>query len=528
VRQDMSESRATQSFDKRAFIPRRVNAQIVRRYDIGESEIGAGGYGRVFVAEDREILGRHVAIKKVSTARRSKREAFRREVAVMRSLDHPNICKLLETYESEEERSMFLVMEYCDAGDLFECINRDGRHGIPEAECVDIIRQVAGAIKYAHAHGVAHRDLKPENICLIKAGDGTPHVKVIDWGLSAFFNIEGQSRQMHSNVGSPSYVAPEVLQGSRSSGYTERCDLWSFGVLTFVSLTARFPFCAPSADALLHTIRSTTWDKLARSLKECSRECHDFISGLLRMDPAERLTAQQLLEHRWLRRRGTTDMRSVLSNVCRCSSRTFSASFFAALVARQLDHQALRELPKVFLALDTDGNGELDLDEVRRGFEEMFGVDSRELNDIERIFSLLDLDGSGTLDYTEFCAAGLGDRIADEVAPMRAAFKTFDVHDDNGRITRHEFETVLLKAGARAAGEIETEQVFRAFDANGDGELDYQEWEAFVAHHVADGGRQAGGFSRCSTGTPTAASSASEISTTEISGGDADCIEVFI
>lgn len=485
-----------QAVDTRGFIPERVNMHIARRYRIDKQEIGEGAYGRVFVGEDRDVRGRMVAIKKVTAVRMCRKAAFDREATVMKQLDHPNICKLLETYT--EGTSMFLVMEYCDGGELFEHITKGGNLGLSEAACGDVVRQIAGALKYAHGRGIAHRDLKPENVCLCTdsvpggrgaAGRKKTHVKVIDWGLSAFFGA--MDARMRTNVGSVAYAAPEVLEGSHASdGYTSACDLWSLGVLTYVCLSARFPFPGRNSYEQLNRVRAAEFNFAGVSWARISADAKDLINMLLRSDAGLRLTAAGVLAHPWLRRTSgrpnLESTRRVLSNVHNARRATFPASVYAALVARQLDHQGLKELPQVFLDLDLDGNGLLELSEVRRGFESVFGKDCKEIVDIDRTFGLLDLDGSGTIDYTEFCAAGLGERLRSEEHALKAAFKAFDIHDDNGRITREEFEEVMANAHVSEV-HVAADKVFSEFDRDGDGSLNFEEWSAWIGELFLEG-----------------------------------------
>merc|ERR1711904_102853 len=110
-------------------------------------------------------------------------EGFKREIAIMKELDHPNICKLLETFE--HGRHIFFVMEFCEGGEVFERIFEKGN--VSEKLTSEIIAQVASALRYAHGRGIAHRDIKPENICFATTDKGDPHVKLIDWGLGRCF-----------------------------------------------------------------------------------------------------------------------------------------------------------------------------------------------------------------------------------------------------------------------------------------------------------------------------------------------------
>merc|ERR1719162_2540258 len=106
--------------------------------------------------------------------------------------------------------------------------------------------------------------------------------------------------------------------------------------------------------------------------------------------------------------------KQVLSNMKQFSTTSQFFSLCVASVARQLDHKSLRDVHKVFSELDTNGDGVLELQEVKAGFEKMFGKNSEQLKDVEAMFSRLDLDGSGKIDYTEFCAAGIGERMSTE------------------------------------------------------------------------------------------------------------------
>jgi len=460
----------------KAFMPQRINAEISKRYEIDANEIGSGGYGKVFVAKDRQMRNRMVAIKKVVIFDDEKKAAFLKEVEIMRDLDHPNICKLLETYE--QGRFMFFVMEYCEGREVFDRIMETG--SIDEKTTADIVRQTAGALKYAHNKSIAHRDLKPENICFCSKDTSNNTVKVIDWGLGFYF---GQGR-MNSAVGSLTYAAPEVLEAREGEGYHEACDLWSLGVVTYVMLCGKPPFWGNYTEQLRkmkreqYPMSDATWQAIGNDGKE-------LIRGLLKADPSQRMPLAQVLKHRWLSSaRSTMDSKvtqMVLRNMKEFSNTSQFFHLCVASVARQLDHRSLRDVHKVFCEMDTNGDGVLDLTEVKAGFEKLFGEDSAEAKQVEEMFMRLDLDGSGTIDYTEFCAAGIGERLSTEEDVLWAAFKTFDIHDDDGHISKDEIIQVLMSADVNKvwSHEVCTEvckEIFARFDGDGNESLDFQEW----------------------------------------------------
>lgn len=462
------------SFDAKSFMPQRVNAEISRRYDIDAHEIGSGGYGKVFVAKDREVKDRMVAIKKVIIFDDEKKAAFMKEARIMKELDHPNICKLLETYE--QGKFMFFVMEYCEGREVFDRIMDQG--WIAESTTAEIVKQAASALKYAHTRGIAHRDMKPENICFCTNDVSNNHVKVIDWGLGFYF---GQAR-MVSAVGSLTYAAPEVLEAKDS--YSSACDLWSLGVVTYVMLCGKPPFWGNYADQLKR-MKQETYPMKDQTWQQISSHAKAMIRGLLKADPKKRMPLDEILNHDWLRMSSVAMDKSVASQVL-VNMRNFSntSQFFSicvASVARQLDHRSLRDVHAVFCEMDTNGDGVLDVSEVKEGFEKIFGKNSPELADVEEVFARLDLDASGTLDYTEFCAAGIGERISTQEHVLWAAFKAFDIHDDDGKITKQEIEHVLQSADVNKVWTKEvceevSKEIFDKFDRDGDGELDFDEW----------------------------------------------------
>jgi len=463
-------------FDLKAFMPERVGAEISKRYHIDPKEIGSGGYGKVFVAQDRQVQGRKVAIKKVMVFDEAKKKAFQNEVSIMKTLDHPNICKLLETYE--QGRFLYFVMELCEGREVFDRIMDNGQ--IEEATTADIVKQSASALKYAHTRGIAHRDMKPENICFATNDPKDNHIKVIDWGLGFYF---GEAR-MSSAVGSLTYAAPEVLEARAVDGYSSACDLWSLGVLVYVMLCGKPPFWGNYAEQLKrmkkesYPLSDSTWQAI-------SKEAKHLIKGLLRANPKDRMPLDEVLNHRWLGNpAGRMDAgisRQVLSNMKQFSKTSQFFSLCVASVARQLDHHRLRDVHRVFCEMDTNRDGVLELNEVKAGFEKIFGKESQEVQQVEAMFARLDLDGSGQIDYTEFCAAGIGERMSTEESVLWAAFKAFDVHDDNNSISKEEIKQVLRSADvdkvytSEACDDL-SDELFARYDKNGDGSLDFDEF----------------------------------------------------
>ncbi|CAE7756082.1 CPK2 [Symbiodinium pilosum] len=233
--------------------PRHIDKDIRANYQIDNFEIAAGGFGKVFRASDRKHPERQVAIKSMLLSSRQHQEVSENEVNLMKTLDHPHICKLFETYQ--KGALMYYVMELCEGKDLFEhMFNTETPRRLEEQKAAEIIQQVVSALQYAHDKGIAHRDIKPENVVFSSQDPDCNQIKVIDWGVGHDFG----ARKMRHFAGTVKYCAPEVMQADRLSrwftSYTAACDMWSVGVLIYVMLAGRMPFWG-NQKALLQSMK---------------------------------------------------------------------------------------------------------------------------------------------------------------------------------------------------------------------------------------------------------------------------------
>lgn len=463
--------------DYRALLPKRFEVDIEKRYIMDKLVLGEGGYGKVFVARDGKFENRLVAVKKLTKSNKDvkRTEAYHEEIRIMRELDHPNICRLFETFE--QGMHMFFIMEYCEGGELFERVVGSGF--ISQKTTAEIIGQVAGALHYAHGRQIAHRDIKPENVVFCTKEPGDNRIKVIDWGLSISF----AAAPMRTAVGSFSYAAPEVIMSRNRTAYTCACDLWSLGVLAYVMLCGKPPFWGAPQDHLRNA-RAEKYPMKSGPWEMMPEQATDFVRMLLKADPNQRLTSEQAMQHEFV---ASEDVpyddkcaEDVLHNLTRFTDLSLFMQLCVTAVARQLDHRHLRDIHQVFREMDTNGDGTLSIEEIRSGLKRMFGESSSECKQVEELFAGLDLDGSGAVDYTEFCAAGLGASAASKADVVWAAFKAFDL-DDNGHLSKAEIQKVLGSADVQKAWSAEVcadvaQDVLDKFDENGDGSIEFAEW----------------------------------------------------
>lgn len=211
-------------------------------------QLGVGGMAHVYEAQD-ELIGRTVALKVLvlpSLISESERldmvRRFEREARSAGKLSHPNIVTIFEVGSANGLH--YIAMEFMHGKTAREVLNEEGR--VPLARVLNIIKQVAGALDYAHARGVIHRDVKPDNIALLEDGI----VKLTDFGIARLANdlVRTQAGIM---VGSPAYMSPEQIVGEEVDG---RSDVFSLGVTTYELLTGSKPFEASTITAVMHKI----------------------------------------------------------------------------------------------------------------------------------------------------------------------------------------------------------------------------------------------------------------------------------
>eukprot|EP00929_Paragymnodinium_shiwhaense_P014603 TRINITY_DN12252_c0_g2_i1.p2 TRINITY_DN12252_c0_g2~~TRINITY_DN12252_c0_g2_i1.p2 ORF type:complete len:414 (+),score=121.94 TRINITY_DN12252_c0_g2_i1:58-1299(+) len=222
-------------------------------------------------------------------------EMIREEIEIMRMLSHPHCVRLHDVFE--DGKMVHLVMELCTGGELYEHLVALGKgKGFDEEIALKIVWQVITAVAYLHSLRVAHRDLKPENFLLSKSEESmaTGTLKVIDFGLSKRFQ---PGEFMKTMACTALYCAPEVADRK----YTESCDVWSCGVIVYVVLCGVPPFCGATDAEILAKAKEGLLDFEAEAWAAKSAACQDLIRRMLCLDTSTRLTAEQALDHPWLR-----------------------------------------------------------------------------------------------------------------------------------------------------------------------------------------------------------------------------------
>ena len=243
--------------------------------------IGHGHYGIVRKCMDRETKEWY-AIKSILKSKVNKIDILKREIEILAEVDHQNIIKLIEVHE--DVKYLHLITELCTGGELFDRIiaktqTPEGHY--LEQDAAKLIKSILEAIAYCHERHIVHRDLKPENFLFVSDDEDAP-IKIIDFGLSRF--EERANDIMRTKVGTPYYVAPEVLKKK----YTKSCDIWSIGVITYILLCGYPPFYGDSDNQIFESVKAGKFDFPSPEWDTISDAAKDFVCYMLKLDPSKR------------------------------------------------------------------------------------------------------------------------------------------------------------------------------------------------------------------------------------------------
>ncbi len=203
-------------------------------------EVGRGGFATVYKAHDPK-LKRAVALKVLHAGYSSDPtfvERFHQEAQTVASFHHPNIVTIYDF--GEEDRQLFIAMEFLDGNDLQVWLNRKGEP-LTVAEALPFLTPIGSALDYAHQQGVVHRDIKPSNIMLQQAGDEL-RVILMDFGLVKAMEGSVALTMTNQMLGSPEYMAPEQADITRMDEIGPATDLYAFGIVAYQILAGRVPF----------------------------------------------------------------------------------------------------------------------------------------------------------------------------------------------------------------------------------------------------------------------------------------------
>ena len=425
--------------------------QDIRKIYKFKEVLGGGHFGTVRVAYKRkEEPRRYYAIKSISKKNLSPSdlEDLIKEVDIISALDHPVIIDFYETYQ--DEFFFHIVMELCKGKEVFQKIASEGK--IEEKKVAIVIHKVLNAIAYCHSRGITHRDIKPENI-LFETDELNSEIKLIDFGLSRKYSAD---QKMHTILGTPYYIAPEVLKGN----YDEKCDIWSIGALTYIMLCGEPPFKGKSNNEIFMKIikepikfNPYKWNNLSENSK-------NFIKNLLNKDPNKRPTAMEALGHSWFNSIEISSPKNITQDILNNIKNFRIKQQFKKIVLRYLlstlNESELKKYKRAFYAIDFKHNGTISKEELIKAFE--IGKIEITNENIDFVFKLCDENRKGSLDYTDFLMCAYDKNYLLTEKKLELAFQYFDV-DNSGIIEIHDVKDAMLRFGKNVVDSDDTKKL---------------------------------------------------------------------
>jgi calcium-dependent protein kinase len=279
---------------------------------------------------------------------------MRRELDILKSLDHPNIIKFYETYQ--DDHYLYFVMEYCAGGELLERLVQ--RKSLLEKNVSPIIFKVFSALNYLHRNKICHRDIKLENV-LFKDKENSD-IKLIDFGLSV--KVSEMEEGKGKTVGTPLYLAPEILKGY----YKESCDIWSVGVMTYILLSGAPPFVDKSETKLFEKISVGKFVFDGDVWQGVSKQAKELISKCLVINPKKRITAAHALKHHWfkhindqitLNKSMSNVDQDIIENLRNFKPATKLKKEVLKVLVNHMNEKEVKTLRDSFLVIDKDQTG---------------------------------------------------------------------------------------------------------------------------------------------------------------------------
>ena len=451
-----------------------------KKYDM-ISKLGDGSYGTVFLAINF-LTKSKVAIKRIVKVKENEIDdlEIKNEIDILKNLDHPNIVKIYEFYETQD--SYYIVTEYCKKGELYGYI----KNQYSERQLAVLFYQVFSGLCYLHDNHILHRDLKLENILIseiekdIKTKETFFTIKIIDFGTAKIFHKNKTEKVV---VGSSYYIAPEVLKHK----YNEKCDTWSVGVILYMLIVGRAPFDGMDDNEIIDKIKEGKYNSNHKKLLACSAEVQDLVKRLLDVNTETRLSAREALNHQWFKSYGgrslysnfeRDDLIPYIDNLFNYKYQSKFQQLVLAFVVHNIPHSnETKNILKLFRFLNLAGDCKLTKLELTNGlcyFKKKEDVDKA----IDDIFILLDGDNDGVLEYEEFLRGCLDKQIVLNDSNLKYAFNFLDKNKSK-TLNVQKIMSAFVKKGNKLLEEI-FQNTIKEVDSDHDGEITFDEFKVLM------------------------------------------------
>ena len=453
-------------------------------------DLGSGSYGvvkKVYLKSNPETIRAIKIIPKKLLIEGVDSSKLLDEILILKNIDHPNIMKLYEFFEDNE--NCYMVSEFCDQGDLLQKL--DKLNYMNEIVVKFLMEQILSALAYLHSKGVIHGDIKLENVMLYTTTKKKPRqsftrinktlvkskslqkeieesftngkcktrptiksieminnmlnyeIKLIDFGCSKIFTKRGERKS--GIIGTSSYCSPEVIDNL----YDERCDEWSCGVLMYLLLCGEFPFQGETEEEIFKKVKNCEYDFSPSHFHNISHNCKDLIKKLLEPKIQKRIKAIDALKHPFFTESFSPDAalknkdNSIIEKLFNLTipKSQFHCAILSYMSSNYISKDEEKKLRTVFRYIDYDDKSYLTKTKIEKALKE-FGKEFTE-EDIQNILKVLDVDKNGVIEYQEFIQGVCSKKSLFSRSNLKNIFSIID-HDNKGYITSEDIKIFVF------------------------------------------------------------------------------------
>lgn len=433
------------------------------------------------------------------------------QIQILKVLSHPNIIQLYEVFTYRKK--VYMIYEYCAGGNLLDLLEKDATFS--EQNCRNIMFQILSAVNYCHSKGIAHHDLCPEHILFEntrflgpkdKEGPNACPVKIINFGsyrlfsTTASINSPKKRRKTISTgykpISNPYFASPESKLSNDLSSLTEKCDIWSCGVLMYLLLSGELPFkedyttvspstlnIAPASTLKLKFHPVEIWDNI-------STESKDLVKSLLMINPQKRPTAGDALKSPFFTQSGSfitkavnkKQFTTIVTNMRRYN---YKYKLHDAITSYMVHHLMKKEdiatMRKYFSVFDKNHDGRISRKELEASMEQIMTPIQASI-ECNKILKSLNKEKDDEIEYEEFIKSAVDmDKIVTE-KNVKLIFDLID-KDKSGSVSKFELKNFFLGAlstDSLMADDKEFSDLIKEIDFNGDGEINYAEFKKMM------------------------------------------------
>ena len=441
-------------------------------YEIKE-KLGEGAYGCVYKVTQKST--NFLRAVKAIERKHIDSNSFSNEIAILKTVDHPNIIKLFDCYY--DNNYYYMVEEYCSGGDLFDYIQKV--KNFSEKIAATIFNQLLSAINHLHKKNIVHRDIKPENIVFIplkeKKNKNDIFIKLIDFGTSVSIK---NKMNLHEELGTIYYIAPEVFK----SNYNEKADIWSCGIILYTMLCGHPPFLGNDEESIKNKILNCKVEYPENEFCHISKSAIEFLDLLLEINPKKRISAEEALKNEWLYKMLNSEEndnilnKAIIENLIKFSSSVSLQKATLSFLANQISmNEEIEKLKKEFDKIDVNKDGEISLDELILCLKTLYPPEEAKKRAID-IFREIDFNNDGSINFSEFLTVNLQKEKLLNEDMLRKAFNLFDI-DGNGYITIDELKETL---NLNLNNQLDWKDLVGEVDKDGDNQINFEEFKEMM------------------------------------------------